>query len=83
MTPPPIPEDNPLTHAGVALGRYLFYDTRLSGNNSQSCASCHQQPLSFTDGRTVSVGSEGGFGQRMQWLERTAPYFGMVKFNLG
>jgi cytochrome c peroxidase len=43
----------------VALGRYLFYDTRLSGNGRQSCASCHQQDKAFTDGRTQSVGTTG------------------------
>ncbi|HWC98339.1 MAG TPA: di-heme enzyme [Candidatus Sulfopaludibacter sp.] len=41
------------------LGRHLFYDQRLSVNNTQSCASCHQQQLAFTDGRAVSVGATG------------------------
>src|SRR5262249_22053485 len=40
-------------------GRYLFYDTRLSENGTQSCASCHQQARAFTDGRPVAVGSTG------------------------
>ena len=43
----------------VTLGRYLFYDTRLSGNGRQSCASCHQQDKAFTDGLAQSVGSTG------------------------
>lgn len=41
------------------LGRRLFNDTRLSANQTQSCASCHQQQLAFTDGRKVGVGSTG------------------------
>lgn len=41
------------------LGRHLFYDTRLSGNGTQSCATCHEQARAFTDGRPRSVGSTG------------------------
>jgi cytochrome c peroxidase len=54
---PNIPEDNPLTWEKVELGRFLFYDTRLSGNQSFACASCHQQDKAFTDGRAVAIGS--------------------------
>jgi cytochrome c peroxidase len=43
----------------VELGRRLFYDQRISGNGTQSCASCHRQELAFTDGRTTSIGSTG------------------------
>jgi len=43
----------------VTLGRLLFYDPRLSGNGTQSCASCHRQELAFTDGRARAVGSTG------------------------
>lgn len=56
---PRIPDDNPMTTAKVELGRYLFYDTRLSGNEITACATCHKQELAFTDGRTVAVGSTG------------------------
>lgn len=41
--------DNPLTVHGVELGRKLFYDPILSGDNTQACASCHDQSTSFTD----------------------------------
>jgi len=64
-TPPPgfpamrIPADNPFTREKAELGRYLFYDRRLSGNQTQSCGSCHRQSLAFTDGRAVSEGSTG------------------------
>jgi cytochrome c peroxidase len=43
----------------VRLGRRLFYDTRLSGNGTYSCASCHKQQLAFTDGRPRALGSTG------------------------
>lgn len=56
---PRVPEQNPMTPEKFALGRYLFYDTRLSGNSAQSCATCHQQRLAFTDGRPRSIGSTG------------------------
>src|SRR5688572_30315779 len=38
------------------LGRVLFYDVRLSANNSVSCASCHKQAIAFTDNRRFSLG---------------------------
>ena len=59
-----LPEDNPLTLEGVELGRRLFHDSRLSKNNSQSCATCHDQTKAFTDGQTYSVGAEGERGRR-------------------
>jgi cytochrome c peroxidase len=51
--------DNPMSDVKVRLGRYLFYDARLSVNGKQSCASCHKQELAFTDGRAVAVGTTG------------------------
>jgi cytochrome c peroxidase len=56
---PLVPADNPMTEAKVELGRRLFYDARLSLNQSQSCASCHKQELAFTDGRARGLGSTG------------------------
>lgn len=56
---PLVPVDNPMTADKVELGRHLFYDTRLSANETQSCASCHRQELAFTDGEVVSTGSTG------------------------
>jgi cytochrome c peroxidase len=56
---PEIPPNNLLTKEKIRLGRYLFYDKKLSGNGSMSCASCHQPDLSFTDGEQVAVGSTG------------------------
>ncbi len=56
---PRVPADNPMTAAKVELGRYLFYDTRMSVNGKASCATCHKQELAFTDGRPVGVGATG------------------------
>jgi cytochrome c peroxidase len=56
---PVVPADNPMSDAKVELGRHLFYDQRLSGNQTQSCASCHRQALAFSDGGSVPVGSTG------------------------
>ncbi len=59
-----IPEDNPMTEEGVELGRYLFYDGRLSGrthpDSLMSCATCHIQANSFEAGIDHPV-FEGGF----------------------
>lgn len=56
---PRVPADNPMNEAKVELGRRLFYDRRLSGNGTQSCASCHRQERAFTEDRATSLGSTG------------------------
>src|ERR1051325_4123173 len=61
---PALPLDNPLTEEGVVLGRKLFSDPRLSVNNAQSCASCHQQGAAFSEAKPVSTGAEGHQGTR-------------------
>jgi cytochrome c peroxidase len=55
----PAPADNPITPEKVALGRALFEDTRLSGDRTLSCASCHDPLLSFTDGVARRPGHDG------------------------
>lgn len=63
--PKPIdPSYNPTTVEGVALGRKLFYDKKLSANQSLSCASCHKQELGFTDNAQFSTGINGQIGHR-------------------
>jgi cytochrome c peroxidase len=56
---PRVPADNPMSVTKARLGRYLFYDKRLSVNGEYSCASCHRQELAFTDGRATAVGATG------------------------
>jgi cytochrome c peroxidase len=55
---------NNFTAAKADLGRYLFYDRRLSLNNTKACASCHAQEFSFTDGYARSIGVLGDLHQR-------------------
>lgn len=51
------PADNVPTAAKIELGRHLFYDHKLSGNQTYSCATCHQQRFAFTDGKGLAIGS--------------------------
>jgi cytochrome c peroxidase len=53
------PDDNPLTDHGATLGRVLFYDVRLSANNTVSCGSCHVQKNAFADPNRFSKGFGG------------------------
>ena len=61
---PLIPSNNPLTEEGVALGKKLFFDRKLSGNNTQACASCHKPQNSFRDNTGFRNGIVGVFGSR-------------------
>ena len=58
------PVDNPVTDAGAALGRVLFYDKNLSQNRSTSCASCHQADHGLSDLDVLSEGFNGGLTGR-------------------
>ena len=58
------PASNPVTDAGATLGRVLFYDTRLSANETVSCASCHRAEHGFSDPAVRSVGVDGGLTGR-------------------
>jgi len=60
----PVPSDNPVTAEKIELGRRIFYDKRLSFNDSISCASCHNPLLGFADGRSRSIGAGGQTGTR-------------------
>lgn len=65
MPPMTIPADNPMTVEGVKLGRFLFYEERLSGNNTQSCGSCHAPQFAFSDhSNQFSIGIDGIAGNR-------------------
>ena len=60
-----MPAGNPMTVEGVALGRKLFFEKKLSGDESMSCASCHNQKFGFTDdGLAFSEGIDGSIGKR-------------------
>lgn len=70
------PADNPMSAEKVELGRRLFYDTRLSGNQTQSCASCHEQARAFTDGLAQAVGSTGQLHPRSAMSLGNVAYLG-------
>jgi cytochrome c peroxidase len=56
----PVPAGNPITESGVRLGRKLFFDRRLSPNNTMSCAMCHVPEHGFTHHEMqTAVGIEG------------------------
>ncbi len=61
---PAVPVDNPMTWEKIELGRQLFHDTRLSGDGSVACATCHQPELAYTDGRARAKGMEGSIHPR-------------------
>lgn len=64
ILPPVIPEDNPLSEEGIALGKRLFFDPILSANNTQACVDCHRPQNAFSDPRQFSVGIDGSEGTR-------------------
>ena len=55
----PAPADNPATPEKVELGKQLFFDSRLSGDNTMSCATCHLPEKAYADGRARGKGHEG------------------------
>ena len=59
-----IPADNPITTQKVELGRILFFDKRLSNDNTVACANCHLPQFGFTDGQPVATGIRGQKGGR-------------------
>jgi cytochrome c peroxidase len=80
------PEDNPLTPEKAALGRQLFFDTRLSGDGSRSCYSCHVCEKGLTDGLPKAIGAFNkplprssptlwniGYHKEFYWDGRSAP----------
>lgn len=73
---PLVPATNPMSEVKVELGRRLFYDTRMSGNQTFSCASCHEQAKAFTDGVAVAVGSTGELHPRNSMSLTNVAYLG-------
>lgn len=78
---PNVPPDNPISEAKVLLGRRLFYDTRLSGNGTYSCGSCHQQARAFTDGLAQAVGSTGEHHSRATMTLTNVAYNALFGWN--
>jgi cytochrome c peroxidase len=64
LLPVQFPKDNPYSPEKAELGKLLYYDTRLSGDNTVSCATCHSPQFAYTDGKPVSTGIRGQKGGR-------------------
>jgi cytochrome c peroxidase len=77
LPPVPIPADNPPTAETIALGKRLFYDVKLSADDTLSCASCHNPTLDFTDGRRVGQGVRNQQGTRNTPTILNAAYNGL------
>jgi cytochrome c peroxidase len=60
----PIPVENPLTPGKIRLGRELFFDKRLSRDETVACATCHDPDRAFTDDKPLAVGVFGRKGNR-------------------
>lgn len=59
-----INENNPITNEKVVLGKMLYFDKRLSKDNTQSCNTCHNLDTYGVDNSPTSKGNNGGFGGR-------------------
>ena len=59
-----IPEENPITDAKMALGKLLYFDPRLSSDETIACATCHNPFHGFTDPNRFSAGVDGALGGR-------------------
>jgi cytochrome c peroxidase len=74
------PSDNRLSDDGATLGRVLFYDKRLSANNTTSCASCHVQAHAFADVTPFSKGFHGGTTDRRAMPLVNLRYYRRARF---
>ena len=74
------PPDNPLSDDGATLGRVLFYDKRLSANNTTSCASCHVQAHAFADPKPFSRGFHGAVTDRRAMPLVNLRYYQRARF---
>jgi cytochrome c peroxidase len=77
LPPLRVPEDNPLTAAKVALGKQLYFDKRLSVDNTISCASCHDPKKGWSNGDMVATGVGGLKGGRSAPTIINAAYFSL------
>jgi cytochrome c peroxidase len=75
IPPPAEPADNRNTPEKVELGRHLFYDKRLSADQTTACATCHEQARAFTDGRRTAVGITHQVGKRNTMSLGNVGYF--------
>lgn len=75
LPPMPVPSTNPQTDAKIELGKMLYFDKRLSRDNTISCASCHRPDASWADTTPVSEGVEHKLGGRNSPTILNSGYF--------
>jgi cytochrome c peroxidase len=75
--------ENPISPEKVALGKMLYYDTRLSLTGNNSCNSCHDLSKYGVDGEVTSVGDNGGRGTRNSPTVLNAALHGMQFWDGG
>lgn len=73
--------DNPVTPEKVELGRRLFYEKKLSGNETKSCASCHIQKKAFADGLVTPTGITGDVHPRNAMSLVNLAYFPVLTWG--
>ena len=77
LPPLRIPEDNPMTAAKVALGKQLYFDKRLSVDNTISCASCHDPRKGWSNSEQFATGVGSLKGGRNSPTIINAAYFAL------
>ena len=78
VLPPEIPSDNPLTAAKVELGKMLFFDPRLSGNNAMACSACHLPDQGWGLSSQISFGYPGTTHWRNSQTVINSAYYGKL-----
>src|SRR5947207_15462087 len=64
LKPVPVPADNPMTPEKVELGKQLYFDSRLSCDNTVSCASCHDPKKGWSNSAPFATGVRNQVGGR-------------------
>jgi cytochrome c peroxidase len=77
LAPLKIPANNPLTEAKIALGKQLYFDPRLSRDNTISCASCHDPQKGWSNGEPFATGFGGQKGGRNAPTVLNAAYYSL------
>ncbi|MBC8269698.1 MAG: cytochrome-c peroxidase, partial [Rhodospirillaceae bacterium] len=78
LGPPPIPADNPQTDAKIELGKMLFFDTRLSGDASVACSTCHEPNQGWGFSGDISRGYPGTIHWRNSQTVVNSAYYGKL-----
>ena len=78
LGPPPVPPDNPMTPAKIELGKLLFFDTRLSGDASVACSTCHEPKQGWGFSNDISRGYPGAIHWRNSQTVINSAYYGKL-----